>query len=482
MELVHRFYLSIISGFIALVIFVLGCFYFFDREVIFPKDHETARMMMNLAKEKAVNLSKWDEQQLLSILQPLANRYVYVHFVSGKEIFPALDSNDGINSVELQKFLKNGANDKGEEFHTYGGSWPLKNRIYGTFLKDKQVYIVVVERLKYFETVAIWILFIVSGIIFLSALIFVFSYLFFKPLIQKFETGFKKVLSSRTDVKAYFSLGGLKQIELLRETHRKTYLSQKDEQEFAMLKKEMALASSIQANLFPDHIIRSGALSIVSVFGAATHCTGDWWYHRKEGNADFLILADASGHGMPAALMTSAATAAVSTMAWSSELRIEEVIHLLNQAICHAGKAKINMTAVGFKFDWEKNLISVTSASHEFPYWYNSSEKQMDILIIDKSCPRLGESERSSYVSSEFPLVPGDVFMLYTDGIFELFSSQNKKFSERQFLKKIAPPFAENQSAVELSKSLQQILKDETGLRELPDDTTYIVCKIGDAG
>lgn len=480
MELIHRFLISFLTGLLGFILFISISIFTFSDKVIFPKERETAKIILNLAKERALNLTRWDEKAFLSILGSFKNKFVYVHFINDNRVYPPLDSSEGFTPDELKDLLQKNIKAKNIDFHFVGGSWPLETNVYGSSTPNLQLQVIAIEKNRYTQTMLIWLVAVALGLLLLSIVVISLSYIYFKPVYERFEKAFASIIPPSKELKYLFSLNGLKQLAHLKEVYRARDAEAKQLQEYQVLKKEIALAESIQANQFPDHVITTENLSIVSVFGTATRVTGDWWFHKKLDGCDFLLLADASGHGMPAALITSAATAVTSTVDWNEKLTVAEILQTLNRAVYNVGKAKIHMTALAFKFDWINKKVSLASASHEFPYWYKNSDKTMDALIVDKNCPRLGESEKTIYSSSEIPLEAGDTFILYTDGIMELFQAQKKKFSEKQFVKKIRESCENNKSAVDVSKDFTHILQNTAGLSALPDDTTYIVCRITD--
>jgi phosphoserine phosphatase RsbU/P len=77
---------------------------------------------------------------------------------------------------------------------------------------------------------------------------------------------------------------------------------------------ELATVRTVQETLFPPANTRFGPLCIKGHFEPASECGGDWWSYSRIGNKIFIYIGDATGHGAPAALITSAA-AVMETMA-----------------------------------------------------------------------------------------------------------------------------------------------------------------------
>ncbi|MCB0386337.1 MAG: HAMP domain-containing protein, partial [Bdellovibrionales bacterium] len=96
--------------------------------------------------------------------------------------------------------------------------------------------------------------------------------------------------------------------------------------EKARMETELATAKTVQATLFPETNFRSGSIEIKGYYEPASECGGDWWYYNKVGNKTFLWIGDATGHGVPAALVTSAARSASRILEEMPELPLSKVL------------------------------------------------------------------------------------------------------------------------------------------------------------
>ena len=77
--------------------------------------------------------------------------------------------------------------------------------------------------------------------------------------------------------------------------------------EKARLEKELEVAQLVQASFFPEDKIMTNAYELHSFYEPATECGGDWWGVIHLENKSIWMIADASGHGVPAALITAVA-------------------------------------------------------------------------------------------------------------------------------------------------------------------------------
>jgi len=71
------------------------------------------------------------------------------------------------------------------------------------------------------------------------------------------------------------------------------------------LENELAIASTVQQTLIPPSFFENSDISIHSHYQAASQCGGDWWGFFGVGKKLCVMIADATGHGMPSALITA---------------------------------------------------------------------------------------------------------------------------------------------------------------------------------
>src|SRR5690606_35511909 len=80
--------------------------------------------------------------------------------------------------------------------------------------------------------------------------------------------------------------------------------------EAARMEGELETVRLVQETLFPEPVKRVGDFHLAGHFEPASECGGDWWHYCKVGDKLFIWIGDATGHGAPSAMVTSAAKAA----------------------------------------------------------------------------------------------------------------------------------------------------------------------------
>ena len=75
----------------------------------------------------------------------------------------------------------------------------------------------------------------------------------------------------------------------------------------ARMEAELKTAQAVQETLFPDNEYNSEKVQICGHYQSASECGGDWWSYTEKNDQIYFWIADATGHGVSAALLTSAA-------------------------------------------------------------------------------------------------------------------------------------------------------------------------------
>ncbi len=202
---------------------------------------------------------------------------------------------------------------------------------------------------------------------------------------------------------------------------------------------ELATVRTVQETLFPAAQSQFGPLAIRGHFEPASECGGDWWSYSRIGNRIFIYVGDATGHGAPAALITSAATSAAAVIETLPEVTPGRALTILNKAIHQTSKGSIMMTFFVCSIDLDKNLFTYASASHDPPYLLRKTGEKLgrkDLVPLNEvNGPRLGDKKDFTYEETTIDFQPGDQLFFYTDGILDIQDADGKKWGERNFLK-----------------------------------------------
>jgi sigma-B regulation protein RsbU (phosphoserine phosphatase) len=248
--------------------------------------------------------------------------------------------------------------------------------------------------------------------------------------------------------------------------------------EKSRMQEELKTAQLVQRTLFPVDHLKEYELEIKGFYEPAKECSGDWWYHKKIGDRTLLCIADATGHGVPAALLTASARSAASAIENFPKLTLNEMLSIFNRAIYNTAKGQVMMTMFLGLYDHATGILTYCNASHEPPYLLPNRVglKKRDIQILhEASGPRLGESEDSKYSSSHVQLQMGDKIIFYTDGVTELKNKAGDMWGERALIKCLIACHNEKKDIVATMSELAGQIDSFRAKHPLQDDLTYFM-------
>lgn len=203
----------------------------------------------------------------------------------------------------------------------------------------------------------------------------------------------------------------------------------RNEEQLLSVQKELEIARRIQSALLPSHDVAVPGLAIASQYVPATTVAGDFYDFLTPGDGRFgVLIADVSGHGIPAALSASMVKVAIRAQGGHAD-RPAEVLSGLNSILC--GNLQGQFVTAGYVFfDPARRRIAYAGAGHPPMLVWRAREKA--VQMIEENGLFLGAFPGCAYTAREFSFDPGDRCVLYTDGVLEAPNPAGEEFgSER---------------------------------------------------
>lgn len=255
----------------------------------------------------------------------------------------------------------------------------------------------------------------------------------------------------------------------------------KDTAEKARMEGELSTVKTVQETLFPAAQSQFGPLRIMGHFEPASECGGDWWSYSRIGNKIFLYIGDATGHGAPAAMITSAAVSAAAVIEGLNDVTPAKAMTILNKAILQTSKGSIMMTFFVAAIDLDENKFTYACASHDPPYLMRRTGEKLgrkDLVPLNEvNGPRLGDRKDFQYEEKTVEFSPGDLVFFYTDGILDIQDLEGKKWGERNFLKSLLDSSNLGENADGKIEQLRTRLNGFRNGSNLIDDVTMVMCE-----
>lgn len=271
------------------------------------------------------------------------------------------------------------------------------------------------------------------------------------PLTRQLENLYQLILKiGQGDFTSRMTVKGSDEVSAL--SHSVNAMSDKildlleEVKEKARLEGEVAVAKLVQESFFPEPQFQDEKIDFFAHYLPASECSGDWWAIYHTPTHKIFFIADATGHGLPAALLTATMNSCKAFLDYTIEhdpeivTRPEEILRFMNLAVSGSGN-KIQVTCFVASIELTTNTMKYANASHPTPLLYpgvaESISKQDIVPLLCDNGPRLGQNVDSTYTSVTRPLNVGDSILMFTDGIIEALNSEGKQWGERRLFKAI---------------------------------------------
>lgn len=186
---------------------------------------------------------------------------------------------------------------------------------------------------------------------------------------------------------------------------------------------ELEVARELQDELLPHNLPVVPGYLFAHSYRTANEVGGDYYDLTllPDGRLS-LMVGDASGHGMAAGLVMAIANATLQT-ALDLDPHPERVLALLNRTLCRTGTKRTFMSVFYSVLTPETGEVEYVCAGHPFPLL-----RRADGSVEELGCGGfpLGIREPLDFVRQTVQLNPGDLLMLYTDGLPEALDAQGK--------------------------------------------------------
>jgi len=243
------------------------------------------------------------------------------------------------------------------------------------------------------------------------------------------------------------------------------------------LDEELRLAARLQQDFLPKTLPKLGPIEFQTLFRPAGHVSGDFYdvIRLDESHIGFYI-ADAVGHGVPAALLTMFIKHALVTKQITDGgyrlLGAAETLTRLNSTLIDQDlSAATFATAIYGTIDTRSLKITFSRGGHPHPILLRG-DGTIEHLECDGGL--LGVFPEETFAEKSFQLMPGDRLLLYTDGIEVAFgedieANQARWFEELYKMRKLP--------ARELLTNFAQVLDAQPEARR-KDDLTMVVMEV----
>lgn len=197
------------------------------------------------------------------------------------------------------------------------------------------------------------------------------------------------------------------------------------------IEEELLVAKKIQLGLLPKAFPKGKAFELSAYTQPAFQVGGDYYdfLERPDGSLG-VAIADASGKGVPAALMVSLLHASLRAM-MKNKFEPSETISNINQLISSSVSEGRFATMFYGEFNPLTRKLSYCNAGHNYPIVIRKDQK---VEFLKTGGLILGPFPEAIYQMGQVEFEPEDLVFFYSDGLTENFNEKQEMFGEDRLL------------------------------------------------
>jgi len=200
------------------------------------------------------------------------------------------------------------------------------------------------------------------------------------------------------------------------------------------LEKEMAVAREIQRELLPESDPVLDGWDIAGVNIPCLTVGGDYYDYLETGGKLGLTIADVSGKGTGPALLMASVQASLRALTASQDLPLDQLFTRLNRMVFKSTEPNKYVTIFYGLLDPASGELQYVNAGHVYPLLVRRSGKA---VRLREGSPVVGLLPEIEVSVGRTTMEPGEVLVLYTDGLSETRSPAGAEFEEKGIIRAV---------------------------------------------
>jgi len=248
------------------------------------------------------------------------------------------------------------------------------------------------------------------------------------------------------------------------------------------VQQEMLIAKQIQETILPQNIDAITGIELGAAYFPAQEVGGDFYDLIPISESSFvLIIGDVSNHGVPAALVMSAAAGIIkTTLHQDPNIGMADLAAAVNDMLAREiiRDREMYITMFFSRFDLAEEMLTFCNAGHLPGLFWDS--RRREICQLTDGGPIVGQFEGIKYKQGRRTLVSQDRLFLFTDGLTEAADADGnllgRERAEAVWLDEI------DSSPKEFCSSVKKRVDEFTvgAAKDTVDDFTILQVKVGD--
>ncbi len=242
--------------------------------------------------------------------------------------------------------------------------------------------------------------------------------------------------------------------------------------------REIEIAREVQERLFPQMMPDLEGATVAGHCRPALGVGGDYYdvFELSDGRTG-LAVGDVSGKGIAAALLMASLRASLRGVTLDNPREFAKLMDKVNRLVYEASASNRYATFFFAAYDPKTRRLECVNAGHNPPIVLRRGpDGKTQTLRLEADGPVVGLLEFAPYTEQAMTLMPGDLVLLYTDGISEAMTHQDEEWGEERLIE--AADRCKDKAASEI---LHQLFIDaDTFTAGAPqhDDMTVLVLKL----
>src|SRR5579863_6233101 len=203
------------------------------------------------------------------------------------------------------------------------------------------------------------------------------------------------------------------------------------------VEEQLAMARLVQFDLLPSGKLLTPDLEFAAQCVPAWQVVGDFYdAFETDDHQIALILGDVSGKGLSAALVMGVVQGAVhASNATGPAANHEQSAERLNQLLCMKTARERFVSLVWCYFDPIASVLGYINAGHLPPLLVRKKgDRSFEVERLDEGGPVLGVLPGATYRQARVAIQPGDLLVVFSDGILEAANARDEEFGEERIL------------------------------------------------
>ena len=239
-------------------------------------------------------------------------------------------------------------------------------------------------------------------------------------------------------------------------------------------KRELEIARELQLRLLPKGPPDAPGLDVAGYSDPASEVGGDYYDYLTLRNGNpAIVVGDVAGHGMPAGLLMAVAKSAIHTQS-QSENPPAILMERLTKTLLHMSADNQFMTLVFVEIDLAAGRLVYSNAGHHYPLHYRARTGAIEEL--ESTGLPLGMLAEPPGPFVERALDPGDVLVLYSDGVVEAANQGDEMFGTARLGEVILAQLG--RPAETVIEAIFAAVRAHTNGAPLDDDATAVVVRV----